>query len=72
LRQLEKSGVVSRHVQETVPPVVTYSLTARGQTLKQAITSLSDWGLHHAPRIDAQILVVEQAKPRGDKVHDVS
>jgi DNA-binding HxlR family transcriptional regulator len=71
LRQLESSGVVSRHVKETMPPVVTYSLTEHGKTLKKAITSLSDWGVHHAKRMDAQILVVEQARQRG-KEHDVS
>ncbi|RYX83207.1 transcriptional regulator [bacterium] len=59
LRQLEKSGVVARDVKETVPPTVTYSLTEYGQTLKQAITSLSEWGLHHAEQTGARILVVE-------------
>jgi DNA-binding HxlR family transcriptional regulator len=60
LRQLERSGVVSRHVVETVPPMVTYSLTEHGQTLKQAILSVSEWGKHHAARIGAQILIVEK------------
>lgn len=60
LRQLEKSGVVSRHVQETVPPMVTYSLTPHGETLKAAITSVSEWGKGHAAQIGAQILIIEQ------------
>ena len=59
LRQLEKSGVVSRHIEATVPPKVTYSLTEHGQTLKQAIASLSDWGVGHAKQIGAQILIVD-------------
>jgi DNA-binding HxlR family transcriptional regulator len=59
LRQLERSGVVARQVEETVPPMVTYSLTEHGQTLKKAIGAVSDWGLHHADRIGAQILIVD-------------
>ena len=62
LRQLEKSGVVARHVEATVPPMVTYSLTEHGQTLKQAIASLSDWGVGHAKQIGAQILIVDGKK----------
>lgn len=34
LRQLEKSGVVARHIEPTVPPMVSYSLTPHGETLK--------------------------------------
>ncbi len=64
LRQLEKSGVVARDVKEVVPPVVTYSLTEHGQTLKQAITSLSDWGWHHAEQTGARILVVDDSGRR--------
>jgi DNA-binding HxlR family transcriptional regulator len=60
LRELERSGVVSRRVIETVPPMVSYSLTQHGQTLKQAITAVSDWGLHHAATIGAEILIVDQ------------
>lgn len=60
LRQLERSGVVARHVVETVPPMVTYSLTEHGQSLKQAILAVSEWGKHHALRIGAQILIAEK------------
>lgn len=59
LRQLEASGVVARHVQQTVPPEVTYSLTAHGQTLKSALASLSEWGEGHAQHIGAQVLIVD-------------
>ena len=59
LRQLERSGVVSREVIATIPPAVTYSLTAHGQRLKRAITEMSDWGLHHAGTIGARILIVD-------------
>ncbi|MBC7805249.1 MAG: helix-turn-helix transcriptional regulator [Akkermansiaceae bacterium] len=62
LRQLERSGVVSREVTGTVPPAVTYSLTEHGHTLKQAIFSVSEWGLLHAEKIGAQILIVDRAR----------
>ena len=45
LRQLKRSALVSRHVQETVPPSVTYSLSKHGQSLKHAIEALSAWGV---------------------------
>ena len=44
LRQLEDSGVIHRHVVETIPPAVTYSLTEHGVALKKSIRSLSKWG----------------------------
>lgn len=59
LCQLEASGVVTRAVQETVSPEVTYSLTAHGQTLKGALASLSEWGEGHAQHIGAQILIAD-------------
>lgn len=62
LRQLEKSGVVAREVNPTVPPEVTYTLTQYGQTLKRAITALSDWGLHHAEQTGARILIMDSAQ----------
>jgi DNA-binding HxlR family transcriptional regulator len=58
LRQLEGSGVVERRVVETVPPMVSYSLTPHGRSLKSAIGALSEWGLDHAGRIGAQVLIV--------------
>lgn len=41
LRMLEEAGVVSRHHQPSVPPQVTYSLTERGQELRQVLNELS-------------------------------
>lgn len=41
LRMLEEAGVVSRHHQPSVPPQVTYSLTGRGQELRQVLDELS-------------------------------
>jgi DNA-binding HxlR family transcriptional regulator len=41
LRMLEDAGVVLRHHQPSVPPQVTYSLTERGQELRQVLNELS-------------------------------
>lgn len=58
LRQLEQSTVISRRVVETVPPMVSYSLTEHGQSLKRAIHAVSDWGIVHAEKTGAEILIV--------------
>lgn len=67
LRQLEESGVVLREVEETVPPKVTYSLTEHGRALKSAIFAVSAWGLDHAERIGARILIVDAASGGDQK-----
>ncbi len=41
LRMLEDAGVVFRDYQPTVPPQVTYGLTARGEELRQVLDDLS-------------------------------
>ncbi len=45
LRQLERSGVVERHVRPTSPPSVEYSLTGLGQELLPAINAIVQVGL---------------------------
>jgi DNA-binding HxlR family transcriptional regulator len=47
LRQLESDGVIQRHVTPSVPPAVTYSLTAEGGKLVPLMESLCDWGSKH-------------------------
>ena len=42
LRALEEAGVIDREQTETIPPQVTYSLTARGQQLAHALDGLQD------------------------------
>ncbi len=59
LRQLERSGVVARRVEATNPPTVTYSLTEHGRALKAAIFSISEWGVRHAERLGARILIMD-------------
>ncbi|MBY5718383.1 helix-turn-helix transcriptional regulator [Rhizobium leguminosarum] len=44
LRELEKSGLVSRTVYPVVPPRVEYAMTPLGMTLKPVIQALAAWG----------------------------
>lgn len=53
LRRLERDGLVDRHHEPTIPPKVTYSLTARGQTLVPPIEGLMAWAREHREEIDA-------------------
>jgi DNA-binding HxlR family transcriptional regulator len=47
LRQLEADRIVSRDVKPSVPPAVTYSLSAEGEKLVPMMSSLCDWGSAH-------------------------
>lgn len=45
LRELEKTGLVSRTAYAEVPPRVVYALTERGRALGPVIDALRDWGV---------------------------
>ncbi len=45
LRELETCGIVNRKVYAEVPPRVEYSLTARGESLRDIILLMRDWGM---------------------------
>ena len=47
LRQLEADGIVSRRVNNSSPPQVTYSLTRAGEELIEPMTILCGWGTRH-------------------------
>ncbi len=42
LRRLERAGVVHREQKPTIPPQVSYELTARGRELRTALKDLED------------------------------
>lgn len=45
VRELEEAGLIKRIVKGTYPLEVSYSLSARGESLSQIIKSLVKWGL---------------------------
>ena len=51
LRQLERDGLVERHVYARVPARVEYELSAVGQQLLLALVPLAGWGLKHQSEV---------------------
>ncbi len=47
VRELEAAGLLERISKPTIPPEVSYGLTAQGETLKPIVKSLVNWGLAH-------------------------
>jgi len=47
LRQMERDGLVERHVYAEVPPRVEYSLTDTGRALVQPLLALGRWADSH-------------------------
>jgi DNA-binding HxlR family transcriptional regulator len=47
LRGLERDGLVSRTVEASVPPKVTYALTELGASLREPVKALGDWAIAH-------------------------
>ena len=53
LRGLERDGLVSRSVEPTVPPRVTYALTELGESLVGPVEALGAWAIRHIACIRA-------------------
>jgi len=45
LKELERDGLIERKALPVVPPHVTYSLTAAGESLNSVLNSMAAWGL---------------------------
>lgn len=50
LRDMEKSGLVSRKVYAEVPPRVEYTLTEVGYSLRPVLNAMMEWGLGYAKK----------------------
>ena len=57
LRDLERDGLVTRHVHAEIPPRVEYELTALGLTLHGPLLALCRWAEEHI----AEVLVNREA-----------
>ncbi|WP_416561998.1 winged helix-turn-helix transcriptional regulator [Nocardia testacea] len=53
LQGLVADGLVTRHVETTVPPRVHYGLTELGQSLELVLAVMRDWAETHMPEIGA-------------------
>jgi DNA-binding HxlR family transcriptional regulator len=51
LRDLERDGLVARHVHAEVPPRVEYELTALGRTLRAPLRALGRWAEDHIEQV---------------------
>ncbi len=52
LRKLSRDGLVTRRVEDTVPPSVHYGLTQRGLSLETRLAVLRDWAEENMHEID--------------------
>ena len=56
LRELEGTGLISRHVYAEVPPKVEYCLTKKGKSLRPILLALERWGKQYAlPQVSAPV-----------------
>lgn len=62
LRDLQQSGIVERHSYNEIPPRVEYSLTRRGEGLRNILLEMSDWGAR----------IIEERKQAGESVDVVN
>ncbi|MDB6452327.1 winged helix-turn-helix transcriptional regulator [Falsirhodobacter sp. 20TX0035] len=52
LREMEESGLLTRHVESTVPPAVEYRLTPLGRRFVGLVDLVYDWGRTNADALD--------------------
>ena len=53
LRNLERDGLISRHVTPSIPPRVDYELTELGISLREPVQGLGTWAMAHIDCIRA-------------------
>ncbi|MGZ3427754.1 MAG: winged helix-turn-helix transcriptional regulator [Polyangia bacterium] len=63
LRQLERDGLVVRHVHAVVPPRVDYRLTALGESLGESVCGVWLW-------VERHLAAVERSRQRYDARDD--
>jgi DNA-binding HxlR family transcriptional regulator len=62
LRQLERDGLVTRHVFPEVPPRVEYKLTSLGESLGESVCGVWQW-------VEAHGKDIERSRRAHDKKH---
>ena len=61
VKLLVRDGLVSRHVEETIPPQVSYALTDMGCEIAMKLDIVSEW-------IGAHTSEIEEAQARFDRI----
>lgn len=62
LRQMERDGMVTRHVHAVVPPRVDYALTPLGESLSEAFCGVWRWAEAHLGAVDAARAAYDTAR----------
>jgi DNA-binding HxlR family transcriptional regulator len=65
LRQLERSGLVTRHVHPVIPPHVDYRITGMGESLGEAMCALWQWHAANAGRVQTARAAYDAANGRA-------
>lgn len=47
LRDLEMNGIINRRVYDTIPVTIEYELTPSGQSIRDVLDAMLEWGLKH-------------------------
>ncbi|NHM07645.1 helix-turn-helix transcriptional regulator [Flavobacterium sp. CYK-4] len=47
LKDLEMNGMITRIVHNTIPVIIEYKLTKSGESIKEVIEKMVDWGITH-------------------------
>jgi DNA-binding HxlR family transcriptional regulator len=63
LRNLERDGLITRHVTPTIPPRLDYELTELGISLREPVQRLGAWAMAH-------IECIRAAQKQYDEVQD--
>ena len=53
LREMERNGLLTRHVESVMPPAVEYRLTELGHRFVEPVQLLYDWGRDNADALDS-------------------
>ena len=53
LQELVRDGILVRHEERSVPPLVRYSISDYGMTLLPALEKICEWGRRHLARLGA-------------------
>ena len=69
LRGLERDGLVERTFYPTIPPKVSYALTALGRSLREPVGALGQWAMEHRSTVErSRQLYDRRSKEDGDAV----